>query len=95
MKRISYQTFAFGEGTQLVYKDSDLHYTAVQSRVNAVVMFGDPNKGQALPGVLNGRSLTICPVGDIICLGGQIITSVHLGYGANTAQAASFVVSHI
>ncbi|KIJ46124.1 carbohydrate esterase family 5 protein [Sphaerobolus stellatus SS14] len=49
----------------------------------------------ALPEVLNSHSLTICATGDIICLGGQIITAAHLGYGANAAQAASFVVARI
>ncbi|KIJ33879.1 carbohydrate esterase family 5 protein [Sphaerobolus stellatus SS14] len=69
--------------------------TSVQSRVNAVVMFGDPDNGQALPEVLNSRKITFCATGDIICLGGQIITVFHLGYGANAAAAASFVVSKI
>ncbi|KIJ52340.1 carbohydrate esterase family 5 protein, partial [Sphaerobolus stellatus SS14] len=67
--------------TQLIHKGSALLSTAVQSRVNAVAMFRDPDKGQAIPGVLNSRSLTIYAIGDIICLGGQI-TAAHLGHGA-------------
>ncbi|KIJ41446.1 carbohydrate esterase family 5 protein [Sphaerobolus stellatus SS14] len=95
MKKISYQTFVFIQGAQLVYKGSALLSTTVQSHVNAVVMFGALNKGQTLPGVLNRGPLIICAIGDIICLGGQIITAAHLGYKADTAQAVSFVVSHI
>jgi len=45
-------------------------------------MFGDPDNGQALPGVLNGRSKTFCATGDDICAGGQIIAAPHLSYGA-------------
>ena len=56
--------------------------SSVQNRVNAVVMFGDPDNGQALPGVLNGRSKTFCATGDDICAGGQIIAAPHLSYGA-------------
>ncbi|KIJ33758.1 carbohydrate esterase family 5 protein [Sphaerobolus stellatus SS14] len=85
----------YSQGAQLVHKGSVLLSTSVQSRVNAVVMFGDPDNGQALPGVLNSRKITFCATGDIICLGGQIITVFHLGYGANAAAAASFVVSKI
>ncbi|KIJ31995.1 carbohydrate esterase family 5 protein [Sphaerobolus stellatus SS14] len=39
---------------------------SVQSRVNAIIMFGDPDNGQALPGVLNSRELIICAAGDDI-----------------------------
>ncbi|KIJ32011.1 carbohydrate esterase family 5 protein [Sphaerobolus stellatus SS14] len=85
----------YSQGAQLVHKGAALLSSSVQSRVNAVVMFGDPDNGQALAGGLSNRSLTFCATGDDICLGGQIITVFHLGYGANTPQAASFVVSHI
>ncbi|KIJ22658.1 carbohydrate esterase family 5 protein [Sphaerobolus stellatus SS14] len=85
----------YSQGAQLVHKGSVLLSTSVQSRVNAVVMFGDPDNGQALPGVLNSRGITFCATGDIICLGGQIITVFHMGYGANATAAASFVVSEI
>ena len=56
--------------------------STVQGRVNAVVMFGDPDNGQALPGVLNGRKITFCATGDDICAGGQVINAAHLSYGA-------------
>ncbi|KIJ52490.1 carbohydrate esterase family 5 protein [Sphaerobolus stellatus SS14] len=57
-------------------------------------MFGDPDDGQTLPGVLNGLSLNFCATGDDICAGGQIITAAHLSYGGDAGQAASFVASH-
>jgi len=56
--------------------------TSVQSRVNAVVVFGDPDDNQGFPGVLNGRSITFCAVGDDICAGGDVINAAHLSYGA-------------
>ncbi|KIJ52489.1 carbohydrate esterase family 5 protein [Sphaerobolus stellatus SS14] len=85
----------YSQGAQVVHKAAPQLSSSVQSRVNAVVMFGDPDDGQALPGVLNGRSLTFCATGDDICTGGQIIGAPHLSYGADAGAAASFVASHV
>ncbi|KIJ32012.1 carbohydrate esterase family 5 protein [Sphaerobolus stellatus SS14] len=60
-------------------------------RVNEIVMFGDPDNGQTLPGVLNGK-LTIFAAVDNIHAGDQIIA---LGYRANATQDANFVVSKL
>lgn len=54
--------------------------SAVQNRVAAVVVFGDPDNGDGFPGVLNGRSITFCADGDNICDGGDIILPPHLRF---------------
>ncbi|KIJ53986.1 carbohydrate esterase family 5 protein [Sphaerobolus stellatus SS14] len=85
----------YSQGAQLVHKAAPQLSSAVQSRVDAIVMFGDPDDGQALPGVLNSRSLTFCAQGDDICAGGSIINAAHLSYGADAGQAASFVAGKV
>ncbi|KAG5352960.1 hypothetical protein C0989_011750 [Termitomyces sp. Mn162] len=70
-------------------------YSAVQNRVNAAVVFGDPDNGQPFPGPIQAHELTFCAAGDNICAGGILILPPHLSYGADAGQAASFVVSQI
>ena len=54
----------------------------IQNRIAAVVVFGDPDNGRSFPGVLGGRSITFCAVGDDICAGGVAILPAHLSYGS-------------
>ena len=72
----------FSQGAQLVHLAARQISSSVQNRVAAVVVFGDPDNGSGFPGVLNGRSITFCNVGDDICAGGDLILAPHLEYGA-------------
>jgi len=72
----------FSQGAQLVHLAARQISLSVQNRVAAVVVFGDPDNGSGFPGVLNGRSITFCNVGDDICAGGDLILAPHLEYGA-------------
>ncbi|KAF5357980.1 hypothetical protein D9756_001208 [Leucocoprinus leucothites] len=85
----------YSQGAQLVHLAAGQISSAVQNRVAAVVVFGDPDNGDGFPGVLNGRSITFCADGDNICDGGDIILPPHLSYGANAGDAAAFVASHL
>ena len=58
-----------------------------------VVIFGDPDNGQAVGRVPASKTLIICHNGDNICEGGDQVLLPHLTYSQNADQAASFVVS--
>ncbi|PFH47880.1 carbohydrate esterase family 5 protein [Amanita thiersii Skay4041] len=85
----------YSQGAQVTHLAAGQLSSTVQNRVNAVVVFGDPDNGQAFPGGLNDREITFCANGDDICDGGVIITSAHLSYGADAPAAAQFVIAHV
>jgi cutinase len=64
---------------------------ATASKISAVVLFGDPKDGQALPNVDASKVLTVCHDGDNICAGGDIILLPHLTYAEDADTAAAFV----
>ncbi|KAK5135706.1 hypothetical protein LTR08_004692 [Meristemomyces frigidus] len=66
------------------------------TKVSSVVLFGDPFNGQSVGSVPSSKLLEICASGDDICngSGSYTITSAHLTYGNNAAQAASFIESN-
>ncbi|KAF8163708.1 cutA, cutinase A [Crassisporium funariophilum] len=85
----------YSQGAQLVHNAAKQLSTSVQNRVDAVVVFGDPDDNQGFPGVLNARSLTFCNQGDNICAGGDLILPAHLTYGQNAPAAAAFVAGKV
>ncbi|GLB42494.1 putative catalyzes the hydrolysis of cutin, a polyester that forms the structure of plant cuticle [Lyophyllum shimeji] len=85
----------YSQGAQVTHLAAGMLSSAIQNRVNAAVVFGDPDNGQAFPGPIAGRSKTFCAAGDNICAGGILVLPPHLSYGANAPAAASFVVSKI
>ena len=66
---------------------------AATADVNSVVIFGDPDDGEAVGSIPASKVLVICHTGDDICLHGDIITPAHLDYSENAEQAAEFVAS--
>ncbi|KAG6901231.1 hypothetical protein C0995_014992 [Termitomyces sp. Mi166 len=85
----------YSQGAQVTHLAAARLSSAVQNRVNAAVVFGDPDNGQPFPGPIQTHELTFCAAGDDICAGGILILPAHLSYGADAGQAASFVVSQI
>jgi len=85
----------YSQGAQVTHLAAGKLSSAIQDRVNAAVVFGDPDNGQAFPGPIAGRSKTFCAPGDDICEGGILVLPPHLSYGADAPAAASFVVSQI
>lgn len=61
------------------------------AKVAAVVVFGDPKKGQSFGSVPAAKTLTICHSGDDICKGTSNIRPDHLNYQMDAPQAAAFV----
>ncbi|KAF5330603.1 hypothetical protein D9619_005197 [Psilocybe cf. subviscida] len=85
----------YSQGGQLVHNAAKLLSTAVQQRVVAAVIFGDPNRDKSLPPILEARRKTFCNFGDLICDGTSIVLAPHLTYGSDAAAAAAFVRARV
>ncbi|GLB35408.1 putative catalyzes the hydrolysis of cutin, a polyester that forms the structure of plant cuticle [Lyophyllum shimeji] len=85
----------YSQGAQVTHLAAGKLSSAVQSRVNAAVVFGDPDDGQPFPGPINNHVKTFCHDGDNICDGGVLVLPPHLTYGDDAPAAAAFVVSQI
>lgn len=62
------------------------------------VVFGDPYKGQAIPGVSRDKVYTNCAASDPICAGIPCPCGPHLTYGSETAEmdkCVAFVKAHV
>ncbi|KAJ7701442.1 cutinase [Mycena rosella] len=85
----------YSQGGQLVHNSAKQLSAAVAARISAVVIFGDPDNGQAVQGVSSSKVDVICHVGDDICLGGDLILPAHLTYGVDTPAAAAFIAARV
>ncbi|KJA22644.1 carbohydrate esterase family 5 protein [Hypholoma sublateritium FD-334 SS-4] len=74
----------YSQGGQLVHLAAAQLSPAVQEKIKAIVIFGDPDNGKVFPGNLNAVEKTFCAVGDDICLGGDLVLPAHLSYGVDT-----------
>jgi len=83
----------YSQGGQLVHNAAKLLTASQSNMVAAVVIFGDPDDGQAVGSIPSNKVDIFCAVGDDICAGGDLILPPHLSYGADAPAAASFVVS--
>ncbi|KAK8234095.1 cutinase-domain-containing protein [Phyllosticta capitalensis] len=76
-----------------------VHSSSTASKVKAVVVFGDPLKGQAIKNIDSSIVKTYCHTvqqltakqGDEVCDGAFVITQAHLTYGNDTQDAATFI----
>ncbi|KAF8457076.1 hypothetical protein BDZ91DRAFT_800667 [Kalaharituber pfeilii] len=59
------------------------NFQGVNNVVGGIVLFGDPNQGDKLPGALNNNVLMICNIGDLIFLGLLVRIATHLKYAAD------------
>lgn len=84
----------YSQGGQIVHNAAKLLSAQTMAKVSSVVIFGDPDNGQAVTGVSAAKTLVICHEGDNICQQGDVILLPHLTYAENAAQAASFVVAN-
>ncbi|CAK5262856.1 unnamed protein product [Mycena citricolor] len=88
-------TSGYSQGGQLVHNSAKLLSAKVQARINAAVIFGDPDDGSPVVGVSASKTLVICHTGDDICLHGDLVLPPHLTYGMDTPTAAAFIVSKV
>ncbi|KAJ6584001.1 cutinase [Mycena vulgaris] len=85
----------YSQGGQLVHNSAKQLSASVAARIKAVVIFGDPDNGQAVQGVSSSNTDVICHVGDDICLGGDLVLLPHLTYGQDVPAAAAFIASKV
>lgn len=83
----------YSQGSLVVHNAVGNLDAATASKISAVVLFGDPKDGQALPSVDASKVLTVCHDGDNICAGGDIILLPHLTYAEDADTAAAFVAN--
>jgi len=83
----------YSQGGQIVHNAAALLPAAVGTWISSVVIFGDPDDGQAIPNVDASKVDTYCNVDDNICVNGDLILPAHLTYGLDATAAAAFVAS--
>ncbi|KAM3076828.1 hypothetical protein ACMFMG_003704 [Clarireedia jacksonii] len=83
----------YSQGAQLVHKATSSLPTTTTSKINSIVLFGDPKNGTAINGVDRKRVMTFCDAADDICKGGDVITKAHLEYVSDAGTAAGFALS--
>ena len=85
----------YSQGAQLVHNAALKTSSANAAKVAAVVVFGDPKRGQALGSIAASKVLTICHDGDNICEGGASVTAAHLNYQKDVGTAGAFVAGKV
>ncbi|KAJ7724919.1 cutinase [Mycena metata] len=88
-------TVGYSQGGQLVHNSAKQLSPAVSARINAAVIFGDPDDGQAVAGISAANTKVICHTGDDICLHGDEVLPPHLTYGQDAGTAAAFIASKV
>jgi len=83
----------YSQGGQLVHNAAKLLPAKTMAAVSSVVIFGDPDNGQAVAGASAGKTMVICHAGDNICHHGDLILLPHLIYSENAVQAATFATA--
>ncbi|KAI5805042.1 cutinase-domain-containing protein [Geopyxis carbonaria] len=83
----------YSQGAQVTHKAAKLIPTNLYGLVGAIVLFGDPNNGDAFPGTLNKNVKTFCHDGDLICDGWPIPTDAHSTYENDAPAAAAYVAA--
>jgi cutinase len=85
----------YSQGAQLVHNAAQKTSAANAAKVAAVVVFGDPKKGQSFGSIATSKTLTICHSGDNICEGGTSIAPAHLNYQNDVGTAGAFVAGKV
>ncbi|MET8163457.1 cutinase family protein [Streptomyces sp. NPDC060053] len=71
--------------------------TAVEPRVAAVLLFGNPIRalGKSVTGTYQSRTIDFCATGDPVCENGGDDVLAHLGYTADATAAATFAAGKV
>ncbi|KAH7080043.1 cutinase-domain-containing protein [Paraphoma chrysanthemicola] len=85
----------YSQGAQLIHTASQRLSSATAARVNAVVVFGDPDRDETFGPIAASKILIICHAGDNICDNGIIITPEHRNYEIDAPAAAAFVAARV
>jgi cutinase len=88
----------YSQGAQVAHLAAAQLSKDVKDRVVAIIVFGDPDKGVAIPGIPSDRIHTVCALTDPICYGIPIPLGAHLEYGFDSSGllgAANFVKTKV
>jgi len=88
----------YSQGAQLVHNGLGYVSGSAKRNIAAVVVFGDPYKGKAIPGVPNSNIFTNCEASDPICMGIPLPIGSHLQYSSDDTQmkkVVNFIVEHV
>jgi len=83
----------YSQGAQVAHNAANLISSAATAFINSVVLFGDPDDGEAFGQVPASKVSTDCHVGDDICLHGDLILVQHLDYCLDVGTEASFAAA--
>ncbi|EED18118.1 cutinase, putative [Talaromyces stipitatus ATCC 10500] len=83
----------YSQGCQVTHNAISQLDAATAAWIDKVLLFGDPDNGQAIPHVNAANVYTVCHPGDDICLNGDLILVPHLTYAENVAAAAAFATA--
>ena len=83
----------YSQGGQLVHNAAKLLPASTMAKVSSVVIFGDPDFGQAVTGVASSSTKVICHADDNICQHGDLILLAHLTYSLDANSAATFAAT--
>ncbi|GAB7347209.1 hypothetical protein MBLNU459_g3315t1 [Dothideomycetes sp. NU459] len=82
----------YSQGGQVVHNAANNITDAQAAFISSVVIFGDPDDGEAVGAVPASKTDIICHTGDDICLHGDLVLEPHLTYAEDAPAAAKFVV---
>ncbi|KAA8895248.1 cutinase-domain-containing protein [Sphaerosporella brunnea] len=85
----------YSQGCQVTHKAGAHLPSAYYPRIAGIMLFGDPDNGQAFPGSLNNHVKTYCHSDDPICDGIPLPIAGHLTYADNAAEAAAVVATWV
>lgn len=83
----------YSQGAQVAHNAANLITPQATKFINSVVLYGDPDDGEAFGQVPASKVSTVCHLGDDICLHGDIILPPHLDYCLNVANEAAFAAN--
>ena len=83
------------QGAQVVYLGAGQLSSNQANSIDAAVLFGNPNDGEAVPNINNNNVITYCNEGDLICAHTVIVTPAHLDYAKDAGPAANFIASKV
>jgi cutinase len=84
----------YSQGGQLVHNAAKQLPAATMAKVSSVIIFGDPDNGEAVAGISQSKVQVNCHAGDNICQHGDLILVPHLTYADSATKAAAFVVAN-
>lgn len=83
----------YSQGGQLVHNAAKLLPASTMAKISSVVIFGDPDFGQAVASTASSKTKIICHSDDNICQHGDLILLAHLTYSLNAQEAATFAAA--